>query len=112
MSYCLGIIPVEEEGLRYVKECSGSVTRGFLLNRGRAKKCMHMPRCHGRKKLISSGIQVVTGKLMGAGHGHRQCELDVHLLLVSGEPWEAMAYCWCSFGIAKENRPSSRSYIY
>lgn len=38
MLYCLGIIPAEEGGLRYVKECSGSVNRGFLLNRRRAKK--------------------------------------------------------------------------
>lgn len=49
---CLGIIPAEEGGLRYVKECGGHVNRGSLLNRGRAKKSTHMPPCHGRKSAV------------------------------------------------------------
>lgn len=113
MLYCLGIIPAEEGGLRYVKECSGSVNRGFLLNRRRAKKknpciCLGVV---GEKTLVSSGAQVVSGKLTGAGHSHSQHELELQLQSIVGEPCESMAYCQCSIGIANQNRPSSRSYI-
>lgn len=96
-----------------MKECSGSVNRGFLLNRGREKKnpCV----CLGvveEKMLVSSEAQAVTGKLTGAGHSHSRHELEVQLQPIMGEPWEAVADRRWSFGIAKQNRPSSGSYIY
>lgn len=66
----------------------------------------------GEKILVSGGALAVTGKLTGAGHSHPRHEPELQLLPIAGEPWEAVDYCWCSFGIAKQSRPSSRSYIY